>query len=310
MPATRPPNDARPAVSLSGLTAFETVARHLNFARAAEELAVSPTAMSKTVKTLEAQLGVRLFNRTTRSVSLTEHGAQLLGSLSPALELIKTSVQEVGETAARPRGALRINTSYVAYASLIEPHQAAFLRRYPDVALELVIEDRFVDIVAGGFDAGLRLGKALQRDMVAVPVGAPQKMVVVAAPAYLNAHGTPAAPQDLLAHDCIRLRFLSHGRFLEWRLGTRERAAVVDVRGRLIFSEMRSVLDAATRGLGLAYVFEQYAREPLRRGELVKVLERHGNTIEPFYVYYPHRAHMPGKLRAFVEFLRAVNKAA
>ena len=299
---------ASPPVSLSGLTAFETVARHANFARAAEELAVSPAAMSKTVKTLEAQLGVRQFNRTTRSVSLTEHGAQLLASLGPALDLIRSSVQEVGETAARPRGALRINTSYVAFATLIEPHQAEFLRRYPELTLELVIEDRFVDIVAGGFDAGLRLGRALQRDMVAVPIGPVQKLAVVAAPKYLKAHGTPATPQELLAHDCIRMRFASHGRYFEWRLGSRDRASVVDVRGRLVYSEMRCVLDAARQGLGLACVFERFAREPLRRGELVQVLERHCPTVDSFYVYYPHRAHMPGKLRAFVEFLRAANR--
>ena len=302
--------ESKPPVSLTGLLAFESVARHMNFARAAEELEVSPTSISKTVKHLEAQLGVRLFNRTTRSVGLTEHGSQLLNSLAPALDLIKNSVQQVSETAGKPRGLLRINTSYVAFASLIQPHQAEFVRRFPDVTLEVAVDSKFADIVAGGFDAGIRRGHNVQRDMIAVPIGPAQRMAVVAAPSYLRKHGAPQIPKDLLDHDCIRLRFASQGRFFEWRFGSRDKPIVIDVRGRLIYSEMRSGVDAARQGLGLAYVFQQFAEEHIRSGQLVPILEKACGAAESFYLYYPHRAQMPGKLRAFVEFMREVTKRA
>jgi DNA-binding transcriptional LysR family regulator len=302
--------ESKPPVSLTGLLAFESVARHMNFARAAEELGVSPTAMSKTVKHLESQLGVRLFNRTTRSVGLTEQGSQLLNSLAPALDLIKNSVQQVGETAGKPTGLLRINASYVAFSSLVQPYQAEFVRRFPDVTLELVIDDKLVDIVAGRFDAGIRRGHDVQRDMIAVPVGPVQRMAVVAAPSYLHKHGAPRVPKDLLEHDCIRLRLRSHGRFFEWRFGSRDKPVVIDVHGRLIYSEMRCVIDAARQGLGLAYVFRQFAEEHIRAGQLVPVLEKPCAAAESFYLYYPHRAQMPGKLRAFVEFIQEANKRA
>jgi DNA-binding transcriptional LysR family regulator len=302
--------ESKPPVSLTGLLAFESVARHMNFARAAEELEVSPTAISKTVKHLEAQLRVRLFNRTTRSVGLTELGSQLLNSLAPALDLIKDSVQQVGETAGKPTGLLRINTPYVAFASLIQPHQAEFVRRFPDVTLEVVIDDKFVDIVASGYDAGIRRGHNVQRDMIAVPIGAVQRMVVVAAPSYLRKHGAPRVPKDLLEHDCIRLRFGRQGRFFEWRFGPRDKPVVIDVHGRLIYSEMRCVIDAARQGLGLAYVFRQFAEEHIRSGQLVPVLEKPCAGAESFYLYYPHRAQMPGKLRAFVDFMQEATKRA
>lgn len=297
----------RPQVSLTALLAFDSVARHMNFARAAEELDVSPTAMSKTVKHLEAQLGVRLFDRTTRSVGLTEHGSQLRGSLAPALELLKRCVQQVGETADKPKGLLRINTSYVAFASLIQPHQAQFLERFPEVSMEVVTEARLVDIVASGFDAGIRLGHALQRDMIAVPLGGDQRTVVVASQAYLDKRGTPQTPSDLLDHDCIHLRPGGRGRPIEWRFRSRDEHVIIDVHGTLTYSEVRCVVDAARQGLGLAYVFRQFADEHIRSGQLVPLLEKHCPPTEPFYLYYPHRAHMPGKLRAFIDFMQAMN---
>jgi DNA-binding transcriptional LysR family regulator len=300
--------ESRPQFSLPALLAFESVARHLNFGRAAAELEVTPTAMSKTIKTLEGQLGARLFNRTTRSVGLTEQGSQLLGSLAPALELIKKSVQQIGETAARPKGLLRLNSSYVAFASLVQPFQAAFLKRFPDVTMEVVTDDRLVDIVAGGFDAGIRQGHAVQRDMVALPLGAVQRTAVVASPAYLKACGTPQGPKDLLEHDCIRQRFTGTGRYFAWRFKSRDKPTVIDVRGPLVYSEMRCVVEAARQGLGLGFVYRQFAEEQLRSGQLVSVLEKHCAVAEAFYLYCPHRAQMPGKLRAFIEFMQAINR--
>jgi DNA-binding transcriptional LysR family regulator len=283
-------------LSFTGLLAFESVARHMNFARAALELQVTPTAMSKTVKLLEVQLGVRLFNRTTRSVSLTEHGSQLLRQVIPALNLITQSVEQIGEAAANPKGLLRINTSHSAFASIIEPWQADF-----------IFDDELVDIVTNTFDAGIRRGPSVQRDMISVALGGPQRAVVVASPAYLEKHGTAKSPRDLLGHNCIRQRFGSHGRFFEWRFKSRSKRFVIDVTGNLIFSEMRCVINAARQGIGVGYVFQQLADDYIQNGELVAILEEQSATYETFCLYYPNRAQMPGKLRVFIEHLKSRN---
>ena len=295
------------SIHLPGLLAFESVARHMNFARAAVEQTVTPTAMSKTVKALEAQLGIRLFNRTTRSVALTEAGAKLLSTLGPALVQIRQSIEEVGESSSRPHGALRINTSYVAYGALIEPHVSAFLKRYPEISLDVEIDNALGDIVSGGFDAGIRLGHALQRDMIAVPIGPLQRFVVVGSPKYLGRHGTPKTPAELLTHDCVRQRIGDKGRFLDWEFATGAKSLRIDVQGRLVVNEMRCALTAARQGNGLAYVFRQFAAAELASGKLVTLLDRHSPPGEAFHLYYPNRSQMPGKLRAFIEFVRALN---
>lgn len=295
------------AVHLPSLLAFGVVARHLNFARAAQELAVTPTAMSKTIKQLEAQLGVRLFNRTTRSVALTEQGAQLLGALAPALAQIRSAVEQASVSASRPAGLLRLNSSYVAYAALVEPHLRQFMQRYPDITLDVQVDNDLSDIVGAGFDAGIRLGHALQRDMIAVPLGPLQQLVVVASPAYLQQHGTPRVPKDLLHHDCIRQRLGSGGRLLAWDFTVANKVLGIDVQGRLFFNEMRSVLAAACHGNGLACVFRQFAAADIQAGRLTVVLERYCRPHEAFHVYYPSRAQMPGKLRVFIDFVRAAN---
>jgi len=293
-------------IRLPGLFAFECVARHLNFGRAAAELAVTPTAISKTVKQLESQLGVRLFNRTTRSVALSEPGAQLLSALGPALEQIRQSVKSVSGSYGRPYGVLRINTSFVAYAALIENHLPAFLERYPEISVDVSVDNRLTDIVAAGFDAGIRLGHAVHRDMVTVPLGPVQRRVVVGSRRYLAANPTPQRPQDLLNHNCIRQR-LNAGRLFQWEFRVQKKTETIEVSGRLIFDEMRSVLDAARRGSGLAYVFQDFAADALQSGELVPLLEKFSIADETFHLYYPARAMMPGKLRAFLEFMRAAN---
>lgn len=295
------------SIHLPALLAFECVARHLNFTRAAEELEVSPTAISKTVKHLELQLGIRLFNRTTRSVALSEPGALLFRTLAPSLEQIRHSVTSVSGAYTQPYGTLRINTSYVAHATLIEPHLPAFLARYPEINFEASLDNRLSDIVSTGFDAGIRLGHALHRDMVAVPLGPLQRRLVLASPSYLAAHPTPRTPQDLLAHSCIRQRLHGGARFFDWTFQVKRRAVTVDVQGRLVFDEMRSVLNAARRGCGFGYVFEQFAAADIRSGALVPVLEKYARETESFYLYYPSRTMMSGKLRVFVEFLRAAN---
>lgn len=295
------------SVHLPGLLAFHSVARYMNFARAADEHGVTPTAMSRTVKTLEAQLGIRLFNRTTRSVALTEGGARLLATLAPALMQIRQSIEQVGESSGRPSGVLRINSSYVAYAALIEPHVSAFLKRYTEISLEVVIDNALSDIVSSGFDAGIRLGHALQRDMIALPIGPLQRLVVVGSPKYLARNGIPKTPKDLLAYDCVRQRIGDRGRFLDWEFVAGAKPVRIDVQGRLVVNEMRCALTAARQGDGLAYVFKQFAAGELASRKLVTVLERHCPPGESFHLYYPNRAQMPGKLRAFIEFVRALN---
>lgn len=303
-----PNSAAGPApLHLPHLITFEVAARHLNFARAAQEMDVTPTAMSKTIKQLEQQLGTRLFNRTTRSVALTESGAALLASLTPALAQIRQSIDQARSTSSRPSGMLRLNTSYVAYASLIEPHVRAFMDSYPDIQVDVQVDNGLSDIVAAGFDAGIRLGQAVQRDMVAVPLGPLQQLVVVGSPDYLARHGEPRVPRDLLDHECIRQRLGSDGRMLEWAFTVGGKRVAVDVQGRLRFNEMQPVLASAREGFGLAYVFRQFASEDIRNGRLSVVLERYSKPADAFHIYYPSRVQLPGKLRVFIDFVRAAN---
>lgn len=300
----------RPALPFPGLLAFAAVARHRSFTRAASELDVTPTAISKTIKQLETLLGVRLFHRTTRSVSLTESGQHLQATLEPALEQIQSAVAQVSDSAQRPQGALRINTSFVAYATLIEPHLQAFLAAYPEISLEVSIDNALRNIVSEGFDAGIRLGHALQRDMIAVPLGPVQRRMVIAAPAYLKRHPRPSRPEDLLEHECIRQRLSSGGRFNEWAFQVQRTRLTIEVRGRLIFDEMRSVVAAARQGCGLGYVFAHFVAADLQAGSLVALLDKYCPVSDALYLYYPNRAQMPGKLRAFIDFIRAANGGA
>ncbi len=288
--------------SLAGLFAFNSVARHLNFARAAEEMGVTPTAISRTIKVLETQMNVRLFNRTTRSVALTQAGAQL-AALAPALAQIGSAIQQASQSTARPAGLLRINASYVAYAIAVRPYLRGFLDAYPDIQVELALDNQLSDVVGGGFDAGIRLGHALQRDMVAVLLSGPQRRTVLAAPEYLSDRGTPRRPAELLEHNCLRQRFAASERYFEWRFTEGAKSVTLDVRGRLIFDDMRSVVEAAAEGHGLCYVFDEFAAAEMAAGRLLPVLERYRLPGEAFYLYYPGRAQMPGKLRAFIDYI-------
>ncbi|MFT3775934.1 MAG: LysR family transcriptional regulator [Minicystis sp.] len=293
---------------LGAIVTFECVARHLRFARAAAELRVTPTAVSKTIGQLEEQLGVRLLNRTTRSVSLTEAGARLLDAAGPALSGIKRGVEEARTAGGSPAGALRISTSYVAFAMLFEPHLAGFLAAYPRVSPEFSIDSAPSDIVARGFDAGVRPGRAVQHDMIAVAIGPVQRLVVVGAPRYLARAGRPRQPRDLLDHACIRQRVSAGGRFLDWTLRAGKERATVDVKGPLVLDDMRSALGAAREGVGLAYVFEQFAARDVEAGTLERVLPGHALVREAFFLYYPSREKLPPKLRVFVDWFREKNE--
>lgn len=298
-----------PPVHLPGLLTFEAAARYLNFARAAAEMGVTPTAVSRTIKNVEAQLNVRLFNRTTRSVSLTEAGASLNAVLAPALALIRDSLSQALLATDQPSGTLRVNSSYVAYRFLIEPHLASFLEKFPLINVEISLDNQLGDIVNAGFDIGIRMGKKVQNDMVAVQLGTVQKRIVVAAPDYFRERREPKTIDELLKHNCIRQRYSVGGRLFEWKFEARRQMVQIDVQGRLIFDEMRSVLDAAVKGHGIAFIFEDFAKQELAGGMLLQILKRHSALDDAFHLYYPHRKHMPGKLRAFVDFMRSANRA-
>lgn len=300
---------ASPPVHLPGLLTFEAAARHLNFARAAAELGVTPTAVSRTIKTVEAQLNVRLFNRTTRSVSLTEAGASLNSKLAPALALIRSSLAETLLATDQPSGTVRVNTSYVAYRMLIEPHIEAFLAIFPLIHVEISLDNVLGDIVNAGFDVGIRMGKRVQNDMVALQLGPRQKRIVVAAPDYFHGRKEPKSLDDLLKHDCIRQRYSVGGRWFEWKFDAKGQTVQIEVQGRLLFDEMRSVVDAAIQGHGIGFVFEDFAKQELANGQLRQILKQHSGMDDAFHLYYPHRKHMPGKLRAFIDFMLNANAA-
>lgn len=289
---------------LPALSVFATVARTLSFAKAAADLRISSAAVSKTVKQLEAALGARLLNRTTRSVSLTDAGSQLLEALEPALASVDSAIDQLRSAYDQPSGELRLNTSYVAYATLIEPHLAEFLTQYPALHVEITIDNVLSDIVSGGYDVGLRLGHTVQQDMVGVPIGGRQQRVVVASPGYVKRHGTPETPQDLVAHKCIRQRLHSRGQFYEWLFRVDDKNVQINVGGNVVFDEMRAAVYAACDDVGLAYVFKQFAEKEIAQGRLTTVLEQYCPAGEPFYLYYPHRTQMPAKLRVFVDYFK------
>jgi DNA-binding transcriptional LysR family regulator len=290
--------------SLNDLHAFAAVAKARSFRRAAVELGVSPSALSHTLRGLEARLGVRLLHRTTRSVAPTDMGERLLSRLAPALLEISNALDAINDDRDSPIGTLRINAPRAACDWVLGPLLPRFLAEHPGMRVELVSEDGFVDIVAKGFDAGVRFGESLQQDMVAVPMGPPQRFVVVASPAYLANHGPLSAPRELIHHDCIRLRFPS-GTFYRWEFTKAGEHVEVEVDGPLALSDMHQMVQAAESGLGLAYVYAQYARDALSAGRVVSVLDEWRPSETGFFLYYPSHRHVPAGLRAFIELARA-----
>lgn len=301
----QPPRSLPRQPTLVDLTAFSAVARHRSFRQAADELGVSPSALSHTLRILERELGVRLLNRTTRSVAPTEAGEQLLQRLDPALRDLRGALGALDGFRDGPSGTLRINAAVTAARLLVLEVIPVFLARHPAMSIDLVAEGRLVDIVAEGFDAGVRLGETVPQDMVAVRFGGEARFVVVAAPAYLAAFGAPATPDDLHAHLCIRHRMPS-GKLFRWEFARHGQELAVDVPGRLTLDHLALMLDATVQGLGLAYVPEREARPFLDDGRLVTVLEDWCPAFPGLFLYYPGHRHVPAGLRAFVDVLRQV----
>ncbi|MER8840593.1 LysR family transcriptional regulator [Mesorhizobium sp. M0913] len=288
---------------LSQLAVLAMVAQCGSFRGAAKELAIAPSAVSHAVSSLEARLGVRLLARSTRSVAPTEEGAQLLERLRPALSEIDLALESAIEARDRPAGNLRLTVPRTAAHLALTPRLGAFAAAYPDIVLEIVIEDRFTDVVEGGFDAGVRLGESLQRDMIAVRIGPDLRGAVVGAPAYFETMPKPQHPRDLAAHRCIRFRF-SSGILYRWEFEQNGEEIEIAVQGPLILDEDHLIANAAVDGAGLAFLFEDYVRDALAAGKLVRVLEDWCPRFDGFFVYYPSRRQMRPALRAFVDFFK------
>jgi DNA-binding transcriptional LysR family regulator len=288
------------------LNAVATVANRRSFRAAAAELGMSPSALSHAIAALEQRLGVRLFNRTTRSVSLSEAGERFLARIRPALRDISEAMELVNEFRDTPAGTLRINTSEGAAEQVLAPVVLKFLKLYPDMQVEIVTEQRLVDIVGEGFDAGIRLAEAVPRDMIAVPCGPDQRFAVVGSPRYFKEHQRPATPGDLAQHNCIRHRF-STGTLFRWEFEKRGEEIAIDVKGSLTLTSHTLRIEAALAGLGLAYVNESVVARHIAARRLVRVLEDWTPPFPGLRLYYPGHRHVPAGLRAFIAVLREAN---
>jgi len=292
-----------PNAALYDLNAVVAVATHRSFRRAATELGLSPSALSHTVAALEQRLGVRLFHRTTRSVALSAAGEQFLGRVRPALGEIFDAMRDVKALRDTPAGILRINASEGGARQVLAPIVLEYLRRYPEIQVDLVTDGRLIDIVAEGFDAGIRSGESVPQDMIAVPCAPPQRFAVVGAPKYFKKHGVPKTPDDLKSHPCIRYRFDS-GKIFKWEFAKRDQEIVLDVQGPLTLDSPALMVEAAMKGLGVAYVNDFMARGEIASGKLVRVLEDWTPPFDPLCLYYPGHRHVPASLRAFVAVVR------
>jgi DNA-binding transcriptional LysR family regulator len=294
---------------VADLTAFIAVAENLSFRAASRRLGVTPSALSHTVRQLEERVGVRLLNRTTRSVSPTDAGRRLLERLRPAINEITHALDDLDGERAHPFGRLRIYTTHLAAAAVIAPVWARFLSTYPDVHLELALDDASTDIVARGFDAGIGPRDRIAADMVAVRVMAPMKVAVVGAPEYFTRRPPPRTPDDLGHHDCIQFRRGSDGWVLDWAFERGGRSRRVAVEGRVMVNDPRICVRAAIDGLGIAYTIEPLAEPFLRSGHLVRVLEDWSPSFEGVFLYYPGHRQVPAPLRALIDMIRASSSA-
>jgi DNA-binding transcriptional LysR family regulator len=287
---------------LRDIQAFVAVARSGNFSRAAREHGLAVSSLSQRIKDLEQQLGVRLLNRTTRSVALTEAGELLLARVTPALGEVDAAIDQVRGLHEIAAGRLRINAPPPAVDLVLAPMVAPFLKAHPRIELEVVAESGFVDIVQAGFDAGVRYGEHLAQDMIAVPLGGTQRYAVVASAQYVAQHGRPAHPRDMLQHPCIRTRF-SSGAMMDWEFEKDGHVVRVAPPAALVGTHLGLALRAAIDGVGYWATFEGYVREALASGRLVSVLEEWCPPFPGPYLYYPSRRQPPPALAAFVAFV-------
>jgi len=293
-------------LSLAELSALSAVATRRSFRAAAVDLRMSPSSLSHQVASVERRLGVRLFNRTTRSVSLTEAGEHFLARVNPALREIADAVETVNRFRDTPAGLLRLNASDGG-AERILPMVLDFMAAYPDMRVDVAVDGRLVDIVAEGFDAGVRGGGAVPQDMIALPFGVPETFMIVGSPAYFQAHGRPQAPADLLRHACIRVRMPS-GALLPWEFERRGEEVRIEPPGRLVVGSPMLAVQAAVAGAGVAYVIERAMSDELASGRLVRVLDEWTPPFPGVCLYYPRQRLPSAGLAAFIEHVRTARR--
>ncbi|WP_336981195.1 MULTISPECIES: LysR family transcriptional regulator [unclassified Cedecea] len=294
------------SIKLVDFSYFVIVAKYRSFRQAAEEVGLTPSAVSHSIRQLEERLKVRLFNRTTRSVSLTEAGRKLHEKVTPAFDDISLTLDELNLYRETPMGIIRLNVVRQGGRLQLAPLIADFTRQYPDIQVEVQMDDRLVDIVKAQLDAGVRLNRVIEKDMKAIPVGPPVRYAVVATPAYFAQHGIPAEPQRLTEHKCIQFRYPS-GKAFGWYFEQAESREEVVVSGPVVVDDLDIALDMALNGVGLAYVLREMAEPHLQSGKLISVLDDWLPELPGFHLYFPNRKHPSAAFRAFLDFLKARN---
>ncbi|MER9006652.1 MULTISPECIES: LysR substrate-binding domain-containing protein [unclassified Mesorhizobium] len=287
------------------LKAFAAIVEERSFVRAAARLRVSPPALSQSIRQLEARIGVRLLNRTTRSVSPTGAGETLFARLAVAFEELEGAVADIHAARDRPAGSLRINVPRVAAVRFIGPILGDFQRAYPDIALTVIVDDTLTDIVRGRFDAGIRLGERLEKDMVAVKLSGDLQMAAVAAPVYLENRAIPRHPQELHQHQCITFQWPGGGNLYRWEFARGKRSLEIAVEGSLTVNDTELMLNAALGGAGVAYMIDYQVQSWINAGRLMRFLEPWSPSFPGFFLYHPSSRHVPPALRAFIDFVRA-----
>ncbi|MCV0369669.1 LysR family transcriptional regulator [Filomicrobium sp.] len=291
---------------LNDLDAVIAIARRGSFRSAALELGMSTTALSNAIAKLEASIGVRLFNRTTRSVSLTDAGRLFVEQVSPALQAIHGAMETVRSQQTTPSGTLRINAFATAAREILSPLVLEYLRRYPEVHIDIVTEGRLIDIVAEGFDLGVRMAGLVPTDMISVSLGRPQRYAVVGSPDYFERHAIPRVPPDLLNHRCIRVR-LPNGALYRWQFAKGGQAVQIDVGGPITLDEVGVARTAVLEGIGLGFFLEQDVRADIEAGRLVRVLEDWTEPFDGLCLYYPGRRNPSAAFKAFVDLARELS---
>jgi DNA-binding transcriptional LysR family regulator len=287
------------------LTAFMAVAERKSFARAAAALGIAPSTLSQTIRALEERLGVTLLHRTTRSVSLTEAGDMLLSRINPAFDALSSAVALVSDLRATPRGTLRLNVSTVPAQMVIAPMLQGFLETYPDITLDITLDNAATDIVSGRFDAGIRYGRRIAQDMHIVRATPETRLIPVAAPSYIAAHGAPKTPEDLQDHPCIRFRLNPQQEPLPWEFERNKKKIEIDVQGPLIVNDVEMMVKAARSGLAIGYMIEDYVAGDIRDGALVPLLSEWATARHSYYLYYASSRQMSAPLRVFIDYMKS-----
>jgi DNA-binding transcriptional LysR family regulator len=291
---------------LNALSMFLTVAEERSFTKAAKRLGITPSAVSHAMRDLEEEIGVRLLSRTTRSVAPTVPGEHLLKRVQPAFTDIREALGQVSRSRNKPAGPVRLLAPRLAVKTVLARTIGRFVRDYPDITLEVTTDDSRMDIVAGGFDAGIHFGEYIEKDMIAVRVSPDQRPAIVGSPSYFESHAKPRSPRDLIRHRCINFRHGSAGLY-RWEFEKGRKSLSVAVNGPLIVDDLELVISAALDGVGLAYMSEEHGVEHLASGALVKVLEDWCQPYPGFFLYYPSRRNQPAALAALINTLRITN---